>query len=640
MAFLQGLTSGQQIAQGWLDTYEKSRKGKEAADLKTKREGILTAQPEYSQDYTADQREQFGYMAAARDQEGRPFYNVQTDSSGNYSVTPNFPTGQTPQVGLTGLADGLQDGGNAAEQLNFRAQQRAAQSAPQPIPLSRERVASFLGGRVEGDLTPERMETMRSRALANTIADPMERQRSLVQLDENERAARRARQLEELTGLQISGAKTTAQRESEAAAREEANRTAILRVGELLQGGGNIDIPSLYKVAGEAGADPAVLVKTAADFLNITEKSAKVTTEKLLRDIDAASVDPTKFNTLLKKSFDPDPNDNLSPELRPAAGGGFQVFYGDKPMTQVFKDTKDMPALSQMASFYRDRLSGNPLATAVQIEALNAKRAQTLESEAGTTLKRAQAANVGLEKLSPLEKNLATLKRLNIPVTDAQIKTLALGAQKDPALEAELAAITKIAGSDTANPKVLEALPGQIQAALARSQAREVDKDVISKLQKAQKDGNGQAALLELSKKPGVTATQLQYVAAQAGIPYTAPAQPAQPVGGGLTTGAQPAPYVPPAGSPAAIAAANRAKGLEINAETQRIAAANRAKGLEINAETQRIALAAQQRLADQFASDARTLSPVELSRKYDAMRGQLPVATRAQLQQIERNIR
>jgi hypothetical protein len=221
----------------------------------------------------------------------------------------------------------------------------------------------------------------------------MERQRALVQLDENERTARRARQVEELTGLQISGAKTTAQRESEAAAREEANRTAILRVGELLQGGGNIDIPTLYKFAGEAGADPAVLVKTAADFLNITEKSAEATTKKLLRDIDAASVSPTKFNTLLKKSFDPDPNDNLSPELRPAAGGGFQVFYGDKPMTRVFKDTPDMPALSQMASFYRDRLSGNPLATAVQIEALNAKRAAT---EASRGQVRASDATVGL----------------------------------------------------------------------------------------------------------------------------------------------------------------------------------------------------------------------------------------------------
>jgi Arc/MetJ-type ribon-helix-helix transcriptional regulator len=463
MAFLQGLASGQQIAQGWLDTYEKSRKGKEAADLKTKREGILTAQPEYSQDYTADQREQFGYMAAARDQEGRPFYNVQTDSSGNYSVTPNFPTGQTPQVGLTGLADGLQDGGNAAEQLNFRAQQRAAQSAPQPIPLSRERVASFLGGRVEGDLTPERMETMRSRALANTIADPMERQRSLVQLDENERAARRARQVEELTGLQISGAKTTAQRESEAAAREEANRTAILRVGEQLQAGGNIDIPTLYKFAGEAGADPAVLVKTAADFLNITEKSAEATTKKLLRDIDAASVDPTKFNKLLKNSFDPDPNDNLSPELRPAAGGGFQVFYGDKPMTQVFKDTKDMPALSQMASFYRDRLSGNPLATAVQIEALNAKRAAIEASRASTAKDRALGglyAQGGAGKPSATESLVNQAKRLvedgTYKDTATAIEALKRGSARDADRDAWLKSEQKLIEADTP-PEAIEA---------------------------------------------------------------------------------------------------------------------------------------------------------------------------------------
>lgn len=350
MSFLQGLTSGQSVAQGWLDTYEKSRKRKEAADLKTQREGILTAQPEFSQGYTAAQGQQLADYS----------------NTGAYDVTPQYgPAAEgRPQGAFTGYQVAPKVG------LDLQGDVPAA-----PMMVNPQRSANFLGGRVEGDLSPERMELMRSRALANTIADPMERQRALVQLDENERAARRAAQVEELTGLQISGARTTAQRESEAATREQANRTAVLQVGQMLQTGGNIDIPSLYKVASETGADPTVLVKTAADFLNITEKSAKATTDKLLRDIDAASVSPTKFNTLLKNSFDPDPNDNLSPELRPAAGGGFQVFYGDKPMTQVFKDTKDMPALSQLASFYRDRLSGNPLATAVQIEALNAKRA-------------------------------------------------------------------------------------------------------------------------------------------------------------------------------------------------------------------------------------------------------------------------
>jgi hypothetical protein len=217
---------------------------------------------------------------------------------------------------------------------------------------------------------------------------------------------------------------------------------------------------------------------------------------------------------------------------------------------------------------------------------------------------------------------------LGVKLSDADKKSLGGIKDTDPLLKAELEVITGIAKSDGANPKTLETLPGQIQSAMARSQARSQDKDIISTLRKAQQAGNGLAALQELSKTPGMTEAQLQNAATQAGIPYTAPAQPAQPAqparsaGGGLTTGAQPAPYVPPAGSPAAIAAANRAKGLETNAETQRIA------------------LAAQQRLADQFASDARTLSPVELSRKYDAMRGQLPVATRAELQQIERNIR
>jgi hypothetical protein len=377
MSFLQGLTAGQNVAQGWLDTYEKSRKRKEETDLKAQREGILKAQPEYSQGYTAEQGQQLEAMASAINPEtGRPYYNVQAGEGGNYTVTPDFTEGQIPRTGLgTGVV------GLDRTQL-------------QPAAFNQQRVANFLGNRVEGDITPERMETMRSRALANTLVDPMERQRSLVQLDANERAARSAAQAEELTGLQISNAKTAALRESETATREAANRAAVLKVGELLQGGGNLDIPSLYKVAGEAGADPAVLVKTAADFLNITEKSAKVTTEKLLREIDAASVDPTKFNTLLKKSFDPDPNDNLSPELRPAAGGGFQVFYGDKPMTQVFKDTKDMPALSQLASFYRDRLSGNPLATAVQIEALNASRSKVRADESTIGLNNARASQI------------------------------------------------------------------------------------------------------------------------------------------------------------------------------------------------------------------------------------------------------
>jgi hypothetical protein len=601
MSFLQGLTSGQQIAQGWLDTYEKSRKGKEAADLKTKREGILTAQPEYSQGYTAEQGQQLEAMASAINPEtGRPYYNVQAGQGGNYTVTPDFTEGQIPRTGLGTDVVGLD------------------RTQLQPAAFNQQRVANFLGSRVDGDLTPERTETMRSRALANTLVDPMERQRSLVQLDENERAARRAGQVEELTGLQISGAKTTAQRESEAAAREEANRTAILRVGEQLQAGGNIDIPTLYKFAGEAGADPAVLVKTAADFLNITEKSAKVTTEKLLRDIDAASVDPTKFNTLLKKSFDPDPNDNLSPELRPAAGGGFQVFYGDKPMTQVFKDTKDMPALSQMASFYRDRLSGNPLATAVQIEALNAKRASADKD-------RAQTAEIGK---SVIEKNVEGLKRLGVKVTPAMVESLAgLDKADSPRLKAQLDVITSAVKEGTLKAEEGLARVDKVFSDFGKSKQSARDQtEIVGGIKDEAKKGTLPQLVNYLKTERGYTDAALAPLFEEAGVKMptsaAAPAAAQPQATTGLTRGAQPAPYVPPADSRAGRALAAR------DAQTATAA------------ETSRAQATAQTRLSSQFAADARTMSPLELIRKYDSLRAQLPTADKIQLQQAERNIR
>jgi hypothetical protein len=54
-----------------------------------------------------------------------------------------------------------------------------------------------------------------------------------------------------------------------------------------------------------------------------------------------------------------------------------QVFYGDKPMSPAFRGTKDISAMSLVASHYSDQVSGNPLATAVQLATLEAKRAQT-----------------------------------------------------------------------------------------------------------------------------------------------------------------------------------------------------------------------------------------------------------------------
>ena len=275
------------------------------------------------------------------------------------------------------------------------------------------------------------------------------------------------------------------------------------------------------------------------------------------------------------------------------------------------------------ATAYLREEAANPANAAIWLQNYQKGAASIAESEAGARLKTAQAGAVGLEKLSPLEKNLATLQRLKIPVTDAQIKTMVLGAQKDPALEAELAAITKIAASDTANPKVLEALPGQIQAALARSKGRETATVIVNDLIKAQEDGKVAEAIATLRNK-NMPEPAIQAAAAQAGVPYIAPVQPtaaaATPSVGLRTTPA--ASYVPPAGSRAAIAQEARAQATATQAESARLAAQ------------------AQSRLATDFAADARTLSPVELVRKYDKVRGQLPRDQALELQTIQRNIR
>lgn len=218
---------------------------------------------------------------------------------------------------------------------------------------------------------------------------------------------------------------------------------------------------------------------------------------------------------------DPDFDDKTDLAIVPGKNGAVTLNFIDKATNKITgSQTFNNEAL---ATEYLNKQATEPETIGSWMMNLREKEASIASKEADIGLKKAQTASVGQEKLSPLEKNLATLKRLNIPVTDAQIKTLVLGAQKDPALEAELAAITKIAGSDTANPKVLEALPGQIQAALARSKGRETAAAVVAGLTQAQEAGKGAEAIAELRKR-NMPEPAIQAAAMQAGVAYTAPA--------------------------------------------------------------------------------------------------------------------
>jgi hypothetical protein len=356
-AFMQGLQTGSQVAQGWMDTYENARKRRQAEMLEQQRQGILTAQPEEFQQFT----EQQGADLRRLGEEGNVDIGYDQER-GAYTVTPRglAPEARTPN--MTSVV----------------------------APQSRRR---FLGQEYSPeDLTPERTQRLREQAMVDTIADPIERQRGLQGLRQAEAA-----------DLQLSEAKSAAQL-------RENTQKALAFVAEQTAAGEILDVPALSKIAADTGADAQELIRGAASALNLTTAQAEAKTKKLVSDINKAATSPEAFNKLLV-SFDPNPEDNILPELRVGEDGSYQVFYGDQAMSPAFKDTKDMSGMARIASHYSDQVSGNPTATAVQLLTLEAKRAQIAASDAQAGKYRAEAGAVGLEK-KPRAPTIAELNTI------------------------------------------------------------------------------------------------------------------------------------------------------------------------------------------------------------------------------------
>lgn len=145
MGFARGFLIGQQIAQGALDTYEKTRERRLLSEY-------ANAKPEEIRNaYTSQDAEQLHAIANAKDAQGNPYYSLEANPDGSYGLKANFSyAGQDGQV--------VQPGGLVAT------------FAP------RSTVVEFLGNRyAPEDLTPERMEALRYRAMANVVAqrDPV-----------------------------------------------------------------------------------------------------------------------------------------------------------------------------------------------------------------------------------------------------------------------------------------------------------------------------------------------------------------------------------------------------------------------------------------------------------------------------------
>lgn len=302
-----------------------------------------------------------------------------------------------------------------------------AQPMPQPeVGLSAQQTAApqryrFLGQEYDSPLAPERQQLLRERALVGTIKDPMQR----IQ-------AQRGLQDTELNQYRLAEAKTN----QETAA---ANKIAMKALSEALAAGKPVDVPAIHQIAAGSGADFNVLLDATAKSLNLTTAQINATAANLTKQIGMAATDPTKFNNLLRTSFDPDPNDNVFPELR-SVNGAMQVFYGDKPLSRAFKDTPEVSALQQLAGFYTDTINNNPTATALQLMAVDAKKQERQLNEARLGLLGAQTSLAEQGKKGPLGQWIADYTQATGHAPTAEEIQLKSGLVGAPGKDVELPA--------------------------------------------------------------------------------------------------------------------------------------------------------------------------------------------------------
>jgi hypothetical protein len=183
-----------------------------------------------------------------------------------------------------------------------------------------------------------------------------------------------------------------------------------------------------------------------------------------------------------------------------------------------------MTAMAQLASHYRDSVSGAPLATSIQLATLKVKEAQIREANARTE-------GLSREKLTPAERNIAAAERLGLPLSDTQrLAMLGVGTAD---LSPQRAALQKVYLEQAKQLPPGDSRAGQALAAaitqLYTDQATETrSAEVVESVSAAHKQGRGADALAML-RRQGFAEPSVKSIADRAGVPYTPPPAGATP---------------------------------------------------------------------------------------------------------------
>jgi hypothetical protein len=305
MGWASGMRAGIDIGRAYNEGVERKRL-----------EGIRTAAPETSQGYTAEQGQQLEAMASAINPEtGRPYYNVQVGEGGNYTVTPDFTEAQTPRTGMdTGSQYGV-----ANVELQPTGLGRAGVAA-QPIPFNQQRVTDFLGRRFEGELTPDRIEAMRSRAMAEGLSDPRQRQAALAEATRAEREAEEAPLRQEALRTQVEAGKLGLKKvgfELTAAERTAADAQKMDDFSAWRSQNPQADFAAMSAKAQELGMSTDAQFKIASNFTGIKEQEFKASQQRIQELVKDQGLDG--LLKAHKESKDLDPNSHF--EVTRGQGG-------------------------------------------------------------------------------------------------------------------------------------------------------------------------------------------------------------------------------------------------------------------------------------------------------------------------------
>jgi hypothetical protein len=277
-----------------------------------------------------------------------------------------------------------------------------------PITIAPQKMTEFLGQRYEGGLTPERMESLRTRAMANAVSDPRLRQQMLAEATRAEREAAQAplqqKALEQnvaLGGVQLTAAQRAEQQ-------SVANQNAQSALAVMRANNERIDSQILAQVAKEHGADFATLRNDELNQLGFNEKTAAVEMKNLSRDWSKAALGGVPgMNKFLADKFDPDKNDNYTPEVIQTKAG-YVVKYGDKILGE-YGTHKD---INTLVAQVHGKINDDPLGTLKTLASVEASNASAVYHRAAAGLTGVHGQLYGMQ-IKGLQDQQAAREKVN-----------------------------------------------------------------------------------------------------------------------------------------------------------------------------------------------------------------------------------